>query len=136
MDIISKWLDSCFDQSDERAPMRAFLFGAGMMAIVSTVCVVATDPTDFRMLVVFLIGGSILGGGCSAMFVLPTQMFVRNCCFSLELCTFIPLKILIGVGLIPFVFIAFALFVGIMAVVTALRVLTQNFLTSHISNKG
>ena len=130
-----KWLDSSFDQTDERAPIRAFLLGAGITFVVAIVCCLAVAPTDYKMLAGFGIGFPLIGGGCCAMFALPPERLVSHCWLSLRLCSYIPLKFLMGLGPVTYAFMEFALFVGILAILTSFRVLFQIVFGSHISRQ-
>ena len=123
MSGLSDWLDSCFDQSSEHAPVRAFLFGAVITSVAATIASLASDPHDWRLLVALLGGAIVLGGGCFAMFALPPERFRRLCSLGFDCFTHLPaLKTLLGVVSLPVILIAFSIHVGILALLAALHV--------------
>jgi hypothetical protein len=120
---LSDWLDSCFDQSDDFAPVRAYIFGAILTSVPAVITALVVDPRDFQLLASLLAGAVLLGGGSAAMFAFPPGRFCRLCILGLELNLLLPLRKLAGPGWTIFILSAFGLFVAIIAAASALRVL-------------
>lgn len=116
---LTKWLDSCFDREDERAPARAFVFGAILASVAAAISSIAVDATNWRMLLILIAGATIVGGGCGAMFAAPPLRFRRMCALGFDLWGLVPLKFFVGLGLLVAIPLAFSFFVGILACIAA-----------------
>ena len=122
MPNLSEWLESCFNENDHRAPIRAFVFGALIASIAATISSLAVDPRDMKMLASLFAGAVFFGGGCGAMFALPTEKFRHLFLIGFDLFSFLPLKVVFGIGLFPFVLFASSMFVAILAAIATLQV--------------
>lgn len=118
----SDWLDRCFDQSDQRAPSRAFAFGAISMSVLMVFISVVVDPTDLQLFVLLLSVGVFLGGGCAAMFALPHHQFRRIWKLSFHIWPIVvPFNIFFVRGSV--VLIAILTFTGLFTIALALTTL-------------
>jgi hypothetical protein len=124
MSELSQWLDSCFDRSDDRAPLRAFVLGSLVISVVMVICCVAVDPTDFRMLIALVTGAVFFGGGCSAMFALQPNQFRRIWKLAIHLWPIVlPLNMFIRGDVAQVVCLLFTGILFIAVALTAIKVL-------------
>lgn len=100
---MSEWLDSCFDRNDDRAPVRAFVFGAAICLTATLISSIIVDPWDWQVHACSAAGSLLIGGGCGAMFALPSHRFGLLCLFSFEVFCIVPMGALLDMN--PFYYV-------------------------------